>query len=312
MITLTPSNLVDAEDALHETFSQGQRLTPVGHKTRLSKVRPQCHPDVALSVGSWDQILNLDPEEQICVVQPGLSAAKLAAEITPHQLELGFQAPSEEHGTLGGAFLSAAPSLARGLWGPPHDQVLAGKWLLADGTSIQSGAGVVKSVAGYDLTRMFLGSAGRLALCTELTLRLRPQNRHARWWALPEDGAELLPSRHLLLRAFQESPQSQLYVCADASAWMPETKSWEIEPSDGNAASYSMLQAWERCAHVATTRNPSELHQHSGPIDWLGLQKGVPHPPPSSEKAQKHWEILKTCCAPDGPHFAPDLPIFTS
>ena len=84
-------------------------------------------------------------------------------------------------GTLGGVFMGSEPSLLSSSCGPTRDSVLGANWVLADGSQVRTGARVVKSVAGYDVTRLLLGSRGQLAINTSLILRLRPAPRRVHW-----------------------------------------------------------------------------------------------------------------------------------
>lgn len=169
---------------LVEAQKQGQTILPCGNGTRLQRFLPEANPDRWLSVAGMQEVLWLDAEDQTCAVEAGMSPAKLQELLAPHALQLDALCPNMEHGTLGGLFLSREHSLLSGSCGPLRDQVLGATWLLADGSIVKSGARVVKSVAGYDVTRLFLGSRGRLAICLDLTLRLRPKAPARRWFTL--------------------------------------------------------------------------------------------------------------------------------
>lgn len=151
------------------------RIRGAGTRSWLHPVdaRPHC---TELRLSGIQDLEWIDPEDRTCRVAAGTSLAELDAELARHGLMLPWLGAAE--GTVGGAFLSGTPSLCGASWGLPRDQVLGGAWVLADGRAIESGTRVVKSVAGYDLTRLFLGSRGRLAACTALTLRLRPRPEH--------------------------------------------------------------------------------------------------------------------------------------
>ena len=161
------------------------RIRGAGTRAWLHPVdaRPDC---TELQLRGLSGVEWIDAEDRTCRVAAGTALTELDAALAEHQLILPWLDAGT--GTVGGAFLSGAPSLCGAAWGMPRDQVLGAAWVLPDGRSIESGTRVVKSVAGYDLTRLFLGSRGRLAACTTLTLRLRP--RPERWFLSTEHGAQ--------------------------------------------------------------------------------------------------------------------------
>lgn len=168
----------ELQDRVRSAHASGEalRIRGAGSRSWLHPVdaRPDC---TELGLSGLRGLEWIDAEDRTCRVAAGTLLTELESELAHHQLMLPWLDAGD--GTVGGAFLSGAPSLCGGSWGLPRDQVLGGAWVLADGRSIESGTRVVKSVAGYDLTRLFLGSRGRLAACTALTLRLRP--RPTRW-----------------------------------------------------------------------------------------------------------------------------------
>ncbi|TAH35958.1 MAG: FAD-binding oxidoreductase [Planctomycetota bacterium] len=182
---LEPDSAAAAAELTRAAAAARRSLLPCGRHTRLRRHFPDAAPAAWLSLRRLDRIRSVDADDQTCVVEPGVSEHALNEAVAPHGLELGAAAPCAREGTLGGLFLAPDVSLLRAPWGPPRDQVLGASWLLSDGTPVRSGARVVKSVAGYDVTRLFLGSRGRLAACTELTLRLRPRPRAPRWYRVP-------------------------------------------------------------------------------------------------------------------------------
>ena len=186
---LVPDSVAALADALRAAQADGVTVLPRGRGSRLLRHAPTAAPARWLSTAALQGVRWIDVADQTCEVEAGLAPAALEALLAPHRLTLGVLAPCAGAGTLGGLFLSGELSLLHAACGPPRDQVLGGEWLLADGSRIRSGARVVKSVAGYDLTRLLLGSRGRLAVCTALTLRLRPLPRRVDWWQCADPQA---------------------------------------------------------------------------------------------------------------------------
>lgn len=135
---------------------------------------PPPPPDtVALSLRRLSAIERFEPDDLTCSVQAGLPRRELDAALLPHRLELACAG----QGSLGGLF-AADPIGALTAGGPaPRSLLLGMDAVLASGQAFKSGARVVKSVAGFDLHKLFVGSRGLLFAATTLHLRLRPRPR---------------------------------------------------------------------------------------------------------------------------------------
>ncbi len=125
-----------------------------------------------LSLAPMARLLRFDAGDLTCTAEPGLMRSELDAALAPHRLELACRG----EGTLGGIFARGAPPLAPGA-PSPRSLLLGLHGVLSDGTQFKAGARVVKNVAGYDLTKLFTGSRGRLFGATALHLKLRVQPR---------------------------------------------------------------------------------------------------------------------------------------
>ncbi|MDA0666383.1 MAG: FAD-binding oxidoreductase [Planctomycetota bacterium] len=185
---MRPTSREELRSFLHKAQVAGKSVLPCGQGTRLERFLPQADPDVWLSCAELKKILWIDAEDQTCCVEAGLSLDALQKALASFHLQLDVLAPNASSGSLGGLFMSRERSLTEKYSGPTRDQVLGASWMMADGNTVQSGARVVKSVAGYDVTRLLLGSRGRLAICLDLTLRLRPLRPDTLWVVAPKDA----------------------------------------------------------------------------------------------------------------------------
>lgn len=150
----------------------------VGSGSRQDRL-PDTGAATHLALTALDAIERLDADDLTCSVGAGLTRAALDGALADH----GVCLPCAGEGSLGGLFASD-PIGATTLGGPaPRSLLLGFEAVLADGTEFRSGARVVKSVAGFDLHKLFVGSRGRLFAATKLHLKLRPMPRGSAWFA---------------------------------------------------------------------------------------------------------------------------------
>ncbi|WP_316751388.1 FAD-binding oxidoreductase [Streptomyces herbicida] len=129
---------------------------------------------VVLVTTRMDRILELDADNRLAVVQPGVINRTLRDAAAEHGLFYPPDPSSLEWCTLGGNLATDAGGLCCGKYGVTSDAVLGLEVVLADGSLLTTGRRTVKGVAGYDLTRLFVGSEGTLGVITGATLKLRP------------------------------------------------------------------------------------------------------------------------------------------
>lgn len=158
--------------------SRPGRLRLTGGGSRRDRLPPPPPTAAPLSLAGLDTIERLDAPDQTCTVGAGVPRAALDEALRPHGLEL----PCLGGGTLGGLFASdpLGPATAGGH--APRSLLLGMEAVLADGTVFQSGARVVKSVAGFDVHKLLIGGRGRLFAATKLHLRLKPVPRASVWF----------------------------------------------------------------------------------------------------------------------------------
>ena len=127
-----------------------------------------------LDLGGLDAILEHNPEDMTATVQAGVTAGALAARLAAHRQTLPLDPPGWASRTVGGIAATAASGPLRVRYGTMRDLLLGVRFIQADGVVTWGGAKVVKSVTGYDIPKLLVGSLGTLAVLGELTLRLHP------------------------------------------------------------------------------------------------------------------------------------------
>ena len=119
-------------------------------------------------------IKEIDRENQVAVVEPGVTLEELDRALAPLGLVYPVS-PGEASASLGGNVATNAGGMRAVRYGVTRHHVLGLEVVLADGTVMRTGGKFVKSSSGYDLTQLLIGSEGTLAVTTEITLKLQPR-----------------------------------------------------------------------------------------------------------------------------------------
>ena len=125
-----------------------------------------------------NKILEIDTQNMVAVVQPGV----VNKDLQKHVEELGLFYPpdpaSEEYSTLGGNVSENAGGMRAAKYGITKDYVMALKAVRTNGDIIRAGKRTIKDVAGYNIAGILIASEGTLAVLTELTLKLIPKPKY--------------------------------------------------------------------------------------------------------------------------------------
>ena len=124
------------------------------------------------------KVLEIDTDNHVAVVQPGITLQELDAATAEHGLVYTVF-PGESSASLGGNVATNAGGMRAVRYGVTRHQVLGLTAVLGTGEVVRTGGRFVKSTSGYDLTQLVIGSEGTLALVTEVTLRLHPRFHHS-------------------------------------------------------------------------------------------------------------------------------------
>lgn len=166
---------IASREELVEAFRarEGEPVRLIGGGSSQQCLPPPRRTPTLLRLAPMDALQRLEPDDLTCSVEPGLDRRDLDAALEEHGLWL----PCAGTGTMGGLLAADlhAP-MAPGGWSA-RSVLLGFEGVLAEGLPFKSGARVVKSVAGFDLQKAFVGSRGRLFAATLLHLKLRPRPR---------------------------------------------------------------------------------------------------------------------------------------
>ncbi len=149
-------------------------VVPQGARTGLSGAANAVDGALMLSMLGMNRILRIDEIDQVAIVEPGVINADLSRAVAEVGLFYPPDPSSWELSTIGGNLATNAGGLCCVKYGVTADFVRGLQVVLAGGEVVRVGRRTAKGVAGYDLTRLMVGSEGTLGVITEATLALRP------------------------------------------------------------------------------------------------------------------------------------------
>ncbi|MEU6390704.1 FAD-linked oxidase C-terminal domain-containing protein [Streptomyces sp. NPDC046939] len=174
-VVVLPRTVEQVQHVMRTATELRVPVVPQGARTGLSGAANASDGCIVLSLVKMDRILEINPVDRIAVVEPGVINAHLSREVAAKGLSYPPDPSSWEMCTIGGNIGTASGGLCCVKYGVTAEYVLGLDVVLADGRLLSTGRRTAKGVAGYDLTRLFVGSEGSLGIVVRATLALRPQ-----------------------------------------------------------------------------------------------------------------------------------------
>jgi glycolate oxidase len=174
LAVVRPGTTAEVARVVELAAEAGVPITARGSGTGLSGACIPVEGGIVVAFERMNEILEIDLDNHVAVVQPGVTLEQLDQATRPHGLVYPVF-PGESSASLGGNVATNAGGMRAVKYGVTRHQVLGLEAVLGTGEIIRTGGKFVKATTGYDLTQLIVGSEGTLALVTEATLRLYPR-----------------------------------------------------------------------------------------------------------------------------------------
>jgi glycolate oxidase FAD binding subunit len=185
-----PGSAEDVSRLLALASSERLAVTPRGSGSTLDLGNPPRRVDLVLDTRRLARVTDYVPEDMVATVEAGTTLGTLAGELSRQGQRLALDPPRGPSRTIGGVLATRASGPLRFRFGTGRDLLLGVRFVQADGTITWGGSRVVKSVTGYDVPKLLVGSLGTLGVIVGATLRLHPVPAATGSWLCSFESAE--------------------------------------------------------------------------------------------------------------------------
>ena len=209
--------------------------------------------DLTLDVTALRGVVANERADLTLAVRAGTPLQDVATLLAAQGMFVPFDAPQPLYATVGGTLAAGWAGPRRHLYGRIRDYLIGSTVVLADGTIARAGGMVVKNVAGYDMSRFYVGSFGTLGILVQANFKTIPMPPHARCFLapLPERtreraavqlaGLSIRPSAAFIVRGFEnaidgeDGEEGRVFALIEGSDALLERSTLEIRSALGRA-----------------------------------------------------------------------------
>ena len=176
---VTPASIDELAVAMAIAHEAGAAVVPWGGGTRQTYGRPVTPRGqwIVLRTARLNQVLDYNPDDLAISVEAGITMAALRDTLARHRQMLPIDVPLPDRATLGGTLALDADGPRRAGYGTNRDLLVGVRVVEATGRISKAGGIVVKNVSGFDLMKLYIGSAGTLAIIASANFKLLPMAR---------------------------------------------------------------------------------------------------------------------------------------
>ncbi|HEU5222799.1 MAG TPA: FAD-linked oxidase C-terminal domain-containing protein [Candidatus Lumbricidophila sp.] len=174
LAVVRPTSVEQVQTVLRIATETRTPIVPRGAGTGLAGGAIGGPGSIVLDLSNLNRILEINPEEELAVVEAGVLNGELNAALELHGRWYAPDPASRAISSIGGNIATNAGGLLCAKYGVTRESVLGLTVVRADGRLLRTGHRTVKGVTGYDLTALFTGSEGTLGVVVEATVRTRP------------------------------------------------------------------------------------------------------------------------------------------
>jgi glycolate oxidase FAD binding subunit len=180
-----PATVEELCEILRGADAGGARVAVAGGGTLHGMGFPPSGDDLTLDTTALKKIVAYHPRDLVVAVQGGVTLRGLATRLKKEGQFIPFDAPRPARATVGGTLAAGWLGPRRHRFGRPRDLIVGSTLALADGSLARAGGMVVKNVAGYDMSRLYVGSFGTLGVLVQANLKTLPRPAAARAFLAP-------------------------------------------------------------------------------------------------------------------------------
>lgn len=169
-----PGSVEEVSAILALASAEGLKVIPWGGGTKMALGGVPERVDLVLALQRLSGVVDHEPADMTATFRAGSLLSEAQATLGRHRQFIALDPPDADRATIGGILATNSSGPRRLRYGASRDLVIAIRVVHADGKVTKGGAKVVKSVTGYDMNKLYIGSLGTLGVIVEATFRLYP------------------------------------------------------------------------------------------------------------------------------------------